>query len=123
MTNRQRFGEAGGNCPLHAVAHGACRGRRDGGFVLIGLGAANVVPVLFRRAGSQKAMPPGLAIAALTWPDMPAFCSGPAVIGFVAKHVGLTMAFWMISAILLMVRYALPSSLRSCRGMIHPKSG
>jgi hypothetical protein len=32
-------------------------------FILIGLGAANVVPVLFRRAGSQKVMPPGLAIA------------------------------------------------------------
>jgi MFS family permease len=32
-------------------------------FILIGLGAANVVPVLFRLAGSQKVMPPGSAIA------------------------------------------------------------
>ncbi|MBC8024997.1 MAG: MFS transporter, partial [Steroidobacteraceae bacterium] len=36
------------------------------GFVLVGLGAANIVPVLFRRAGSQTVMPPGLAIAAVT---------------------------------------------------------
>src|SRR5207302_2277440 len=33
------------------------------GFVLIGLGASNLVPVLFRRAGAQKAMPAALAIA------------------------------------------------------------
>jgi hypothetical protein len=36
------------------------------GLVLIGLGAANIVPVLFRRAGSQTVMPPGLAVAAIT---------------------------------------------------------
>src|SRR5687767_7497484 len=32
------------------------------GFVAVGLGAANIVPVLFRRAGRQTVMPPGLAI-------------------------------------------------------------
>jgi predicted MFS family arabinose efflux permease len=73
------------------------------GFVLIGLGAANIVPVLFRRAGSQKVMPPGLAIAAITTTGYAGILLGPAAIGFVAKHVGLTMAFWMIPAILLLV--------------------
>jgi hypothetical protein len=33
-------------------------------FLLIGLGASNIVPILFRRVGAQTAMPPGLAIAA-----------------------------------------------------------
>ena len=74
--------------PVVAVAMAA--------FILIGLGAANVVPVLFRRAGSQKVMPSGLAIAAITTMGYAEIFLGPAVIGFVAKHVGLTMAFWMI---------------------------
>jgi predicted MFS family arabinose efflux permease len=73
------------------------------GFVLVGLGAANIVPVLFRRAGSQTVMPPGLAIAAITTMGYAGLLLGPAVIGFVAKHVGLNTAFWMIPAILLLV--------------------
>jgi MFS family permease len=73
------------------------------GFVLIGLGAANIVPVLFRRAGSQTVMPPGLAIAAITTLGYAGILLGPAAIGFVAEHVGLTTAFWMIPAILLLV--------------------
>ena len=81
-------------------------------FILIGLGAANVVPVLFRRAGSQKVMPPGLAIAAITTAGYAGILLGPAVIGFVANHVGLTMAFWMIPAMLL-IRAAMRGRRRS----------
>lgn len=73
------------------------------GFGLIGIGAANIVPVLFRRAGSQNVMPPGLAIAAITTMGYAGILLGPAAIGFVAKHVGLELAFWMIPAILLAV--------------------
>ncbi len=36
------------------------------GFGMVGLGASNVVPVLFTAAGKQKQMPPNLAIAAIT---------------------------------------------------------
>jgi predicted MFS family arabinose efflux permease len=72
-------------------------------FVLVGLGAANVVPVLFRRAGSQTVMPPGLAIAAITTIGYAGILLGPAAIGFVAEHVGLTLAFWMIPALLCLV--------------------
>lgn len=73
------------------------------GFILIGLGAANVVPVLFRRAGSQTVMPAGLAIAAITTTGYAGILLGPAAIGFVADHVGLTLAFWMIPALLILV--------------------
>jgi predicted MFS family arabinose efflux permease len=83
-------------------------------FVLIGIGAANIVPVLFRRAGSQKVMPPGLAIAAITTVGYAGILLGPAAIGFVAKHVGLTMAFWMIPAILVLVPL--------CAAVVVPKS-
>ena len=73
------------------------------GFVLIGFGAANIVPVLFRRAGSQKVMPAGLAIAAVTTMGYAGILLGPAVIGFVADRAGLAAAFWMIPVLLLSV--------------------
>jgi MFS family permease len=38
----------------------------SGGFLLIGLGAANLVPILFSTAGRQEAMSPTLAIASMT---------------------------------------------------------
>jgi hypothetical protein len=48
-------------------------------------------------------MPPGLAIAAITTMGYAGILLGPAAIGFVAKHVGLTLAFWMIPALLVSV--------------------
>ena len=73
------------------------------GLVLIGLGAANIVPVLFRRAGNQTVMPSGLAVAAITTMGYAGILLGPAAIGFVAKIVGLTLAFWMLPALLVLV--------------------
>src|SRR5260370_8276317 len=46
--------------PLAAVAMA--------GFLLIGLGASNNVPVLFRNAGSQKRMPSPLAVGPIPPP-------------------------------------------------------
>jgi predicted MFS family arabinose efflux permease len=66
------------------------------GFLLIGLGAANVVPILFRRAGTQPAMPPALAIAAITTMGYAGILLGPAVIGFVAEALSLPKAFWIL---------------------------
>jgi predicted MFS family arabinose efflux permease len=73
------------------------------GFILIGLGAANIVPVLFRRAGSQTVMPASLAIAAMTSTGYAGVLVGPAAIGFVAKGFGLSTAFWMLAALLCLV--------------------
>jgi fucose permease len=73
------------------------------GFTLIGLGAANIVPVLFRRAGRQTIMPPGLAVAAISAMGYAGLLAGPAGIGFVAKQTGLTTAFWMLPALLMLV--------------------
>ncbi|CAM2154771.1 Uncharacterized MFS-type transporter YPO1221/y2967/YP_0917 [Pararobbsia alpina] len=73
------------------------------GFVLIGLGASNVVPVLFRRAGSQRAMPSALAVAAITTTGYAGNLVGPAGVGFVAKGIGLPGAFWVLAALLCLV--------------------
>ena len=78
--------------PLAAVAMA--------GFLLIGLGASNIVPILFRNAGSQKTMPPALAVGAITTTGYAGILVGPAAIGFVSKAMGLHAAFWMVAALL-----------------------
>ena len=70
-----------------------------GSFILIGLGAANIVPILFRLAGSQQAMPKGLAVAALTTAGYSGMLTGPAVIGFLSKGIGLHNAFWFLASL------------------------
>jgi Major Facilitator Superfamily len=69
-------------------------------FVLVGLGAANIVPILFRLAGTQHTMPQGLAVAALTTAGYAGMLMGPAVIGFLSKGIGLNNAFWFLAGLL-----------------------
>ena len=78
------------------------------GFLLIGLGSSNVVPVLIRGAGKQRAMPRGLAVAAITTIGYLGILLGPAGIGLLASMVGLPAAFWLpallLSAVVLSAR-------------------
>lgn len=73
------------------------------GFALVGLGAANVVPVLISLTGKQKAMPPGLAVAAVTSVGYAGILLGPALLGFVANSVGLVVSFVLLVAVCLSV--------------------
>jgi predicted MFS family arabinose efflux permease len=73
------------------------------GFVLIGLGASNIVPVFFRRAGSQTVMPPALAVAAITMIGYAGVLLGPALIGYVATFVGLPTSFWLLAGLVCVV--------------------
>jgi len=77
--------------PIRAVAMS--------GFLLIGLGASNIVPVVFRGAGAQRAMPAGHAVAAITTAGYSGILVGPAGIGFVAQTVGLPVAFWLLAVL------------------------
>lgn len=70
------------------------------GFLGIGLGASNLVPVLFRRAGAQTAMPPGLAIAAISTTGYAGVLLGPAAVGFVAQAADLPTAFALLAVML-----------------------
>jgi predicted MFS family arabinose efflux permease len=69
-------------------------------FVFVGLGAANIVPILFRLAGTQHKMPKGLAVAALTTAGYAGMLMGPAAIGFLSKGIGLHNAFWFLAALM-----------------------
>jgi MFS family permease len=73
------------------------------GFILIGLGAANLVPVFFSRAGRQTIMPAGLTVAAVTTTGYAGILAGPALIGFVSDATSLSVAFWLVTALMLLV--------------------
>ncbi len=70
------------------------------GFILIGLGVANLVPILFSAAGRQKVMPAGLAIASVTTTGYAGILLGPAMIGFVADATSLITAFWLLALLI-----------------------
>ena len=67
------------------------------GFILIGFGSANLVPIFFSAAGRQKVMPASLAIASVTTIGYAGVLIGPAIIGFAADILNLTMAFWFLA--------------------------
>jgi len=73
------------------------------GFFLIGMGASNIVPVFFRRAGSQTVMPPALAVGAITMTGYAGVLLGPALIGYAASVVGLPISFWILAGLVCLV--------------------
>lgn len=73
------------------------------GFVLIGLGASNIVPVMFSAAGRLPGNPPAISIAAVTMLGYAGLLSGPALIGFMAHASSLPVALAVVAGLLLLV--------------------
>lgn len=73
------------------------------GFALVGLGASNIVPVLFSAAGRIPGTAPGVSIAAVTTLGYAGMLAGPAAIGFVARATSLAIALGAIAALLAVV--------------------
>jgi predicted MFS family arabinose efflux permease len=73
------------------------------GFVLVGLGCSNIVPVLFTAAGRQTAMPSSHAVAAITTLGYAGILAGPAMIGLIAEATSLPAAFGLLAALLALV--------------------
>ena len=69
-----------------------------GGFMLVGFGAANVVPVIFSAAGNVTGYAAGIALAAVTTLGYAGQLAGPALIGFVAYFVKLPVALGLLAA-------------------------
>jgi predicted MFS family arabinose efflux permease len=82
------------------------------GYGLVGLGAANIVPVLFTAAGNHTAMPPSLAVAAITTMGYAGVLAGPAFIGFFAEATSLTAAFVCLSVALVGVALSARAATR-----------
>lgn len=69
------------------------------GFILIGIGASNIVLVLFRLAGAQTAMPAAQAISVLSTLGYAGILIGPAGIGGIAHATSLRSAFWLLAVL------------------------
>ena len=65
--------------PLVAVA----------GFAVMGLGIANIAPVIYGAAGRLKGVAPGVSIASVITMGYTGFLFGPPIIGLVAQHASL----------------------------------
>jgi predicted MFS family arabinose efflux permease len=73
------------------------------GFVLVGLGASNIVPVMFSAAGRLPGGSPAIAIAAVTMLGYAGLLSGPALIGFISRLASLPLALAVVAGLLLLV--------------------
>ncbi len=73
------------------------------GFAMVGVGCANIVPVMFTLAGNQAAMPERLAIPAVTTLGYAGVLAGPALIGFLAHGTSLVAALLAVAVAVLAV--------------------
>ena len=67
------------------------------GCALVGLGIANVIPVLFSAAARVPGVPPGQALAAVATTGYLGFLAGPPLIGVVAEAAGLVAGLGLVS--------------------------
>jgi predicted MFS family arabinose efflux permease len=70
------------------------------GYALVGVGCANIVPVLFTAVGRQTVMSENVAVPAITTLGYAGILVGPAAIGFVAHASSLSAAFLIVAVML-----------------------
>lgn len=73
------------------------------GFVLLGLGAANIVPVFISEGGKLKDVPATVAIPVISTIGYAGQLAGPAILGFIAYSFSLPIAFGFTAMLLFMV--------------------
>lgn len=76
------------------------------GFVLVGLGCANIVPVFFSAAGNMPHTPVHVALPAITTIGYAGQLAGPALLGFIAYAFSLPVALAVVGILLLVVALA-----------------
>lgn len=67
------------------------------GFMLVGLGLANVVPVMFAAAARVPGIAPAHGVAAVSSVGYLGFMVGPPLIGALARWSSLTAALWAVA--------------------------
>ena len=75
------------------------------GFALVGLGLANVVPILFSAAAKVPGVTPAHGIAAVSSVGYLGMMAGPPVIGFIAQATSLTVG--LVTVVVFAVFFAL----------------
>lgn len=67
------------------------------GYALLGLGSANIVPIMFSRAGKQQQLPQHVALSYVSVFAYTGSLSGPALVGFGSQVMGLDHVFFVIA--------------------------
>jgi predicted MFS family arabinose efflux permease len=73
------------------------------GFILVGIGTANIVPVFFSEGGRLRNIPATVAIPVISTMGYAGQLAGPALLGFLAFHFSLPMALMVCAVLLFMV--------------------
>lgn len=73
------------------------------GYILLGMGAANIVPILFSDGGKLPGISPSISIPAITTMGYAGQLAGPAALGFIAHHFSLSAAFGLTAILMLLV--------------------
>lgn len=66
-------------------------------FLMIGLGVANIAPLLFTAAGNQSVMPVTLAVAAISTIGYSGILMGPGIVGAIAHFSSISDAFLVLA--------------------------
>lgn len=74
-----------------------------GGFMFIGLGVGNIVPIFFSAAGRQTVMPASIAIASVTTTGYAGILLGPVIIGYVAEVTSLSIGFSLLIPLIVLI--------------------
>lgn len=88
------------------------------GFGLVGLGIANIIPILFSAAGQVRDVPAGMALAAVASTGYLGFLAGPPLIGFVAEITTLSIGLGLVSAFCALIAVSAGVALQP----LHPRS-
>jgi MFS family permease len=67
------------------------------GFAGMGLGLANIAPIVFSAAGREPGLAPGIGIAAVSTAGYGGFLAGPPLIGLVAEASGLPLGLGLVT--------------------------
>lgn len=73
------------------------------GFVLLGLGVANIVPLFFSAAGRLPGIAPTVSISTITTIGYTGMLAGPALLGFLAQQFSLSVALGGLALLLVLV--------------------
>ena len=75
------------------------------GYVLLGLGCSNIVPVMFSRVGRQSVMSKAAALSCVSTMAYTGSLLGPALVGISSEMMGLSVVFGFIATLLLTIAF------------------
>lgn len=71
-----------------------------GAFAACGIGAANLVPILFSTAGNQSGLNPGISLSVVTTIGHAGLLLAPSIIGFAAGNFGLASVYICVAILI-----------------------